>query len=242
MKEERKNNLTELITALGFAENINLELVNEALTHPSYTYDSSNGLQNHNQRLEFLGDAVVGLAVAKYLFEKLPHKPEGELTKLRAAIVCEASLAYGAKSLRLGEYLLLGKGEETTGGANRHSNLADCFEAFVAALYLSLGLAKVQKFILWALKPKIDDAVNGKMGDYKTLLQEYIQRSPDNELGYKIIQEEGPDHKKTFLAAAFLNNQEIAQGSGHTKKAAEQQAAKKALSKLRKHKPGQNNG
>ena len=235
LSDDRKKRLTELLTSLGIDDSIDLEQINEALTHPSYIYDGNNDNGVHNQRLEFLGDAVVGLVVAKYLFDKYPQKSEGELTKLRAAIVCEASLAYGSKSMNLGEYLLLGKGEEHMGGAKRISNLADCFEAFAAALYLSIGLLEVQEIILKALKCKIYDAINGKLGDYKTQLQEYIQRSPDNELAYKIIQEEGPDHKKKFLAAVFLNNSELAQGSGNTKKAAEQQAAKSALDKLRKN-------
>ena len=185
--------------------------------------------------MEFLGDAVVGLVVAKYLFEKYPHKSEGELTKLRAAIVCEGSLACAAKDLRLGEYLQLGKGEELMGGAKRISNLADCFEAFAGAIYLAKDILIVQEFILKALQHKIDDAINGKLGDYKTLLQEYIQRSPENELAYRILQEEGPDHKKRFFAAVFLNSLELSHGSGNTKKAAEQQAAWSALNKLRKH-------
>ncbi len=233
LKDDRRKRLTELLTTLKIEDNADLELINEALTHPSYLFDGNNGTVGHNQRLEFLGDAVVGLIVARYLFNKYPRKTEGELTKMRAAIVCEASLAHGAKDLNLGEYLQLGKGEELMGGANRTSNLADCFEAFVGALYLSTGLSEVQELILKALKCKIHDAVNGKIGDYKTQLQEFIQRSPDNNLAYKIVHEEGPDHKKSFLAAVYLNNQEIAQGRGNTKKAAEQQAAKSALNKLR---------
>ena len=229
LTDERKKVLTELLKSLGFDKRVNIKLVNEALTHPSYIFDGNNGTTSHNQRLEFLGDAVVGLVTAKYLYKKYPKKSEGELTKLRAAIVCESSLAYGAKRLRLGEYLQLGKGEELMGGAERSSNLADCFEAFTAAIYLSVGLEEVQEFILAALKSKIHDAINGKLGDYKTLLQEFIQRSPENELAYQIVKEEGPDHKKEFLAAVYLNKLELSKGMGKTKKAAEQQAAKKAL-------------
>lgn len=233
LDENREKRLKELLLAMEINGHIDLKLINEALIHPSYIYDSGNGAKEHNQRLEFLGDAVLGLIVAKYLFQKYPEKTEGELTRLRAATVCEASLANAAKSLGLGDYLLLGKGEENMGGARRASNLADCFEAFTAALYLSSGFTLAREFVLKSLKERIKDAVSGKISDYKTQLQEYIQRKPENSLTYKILSEEGPDHQKKFFAAVYLNEEELAQGCGRTKKSAEQKAAKLALNNLR---------
>jgi ribonuclease-3 len=228
----RKERLEELLAKLSIGENVDIYQIHLALTHPSYIYEGRAEHGAHNQRLEFLGDAVVGLIIGQYLFEQYPGKSEGELTKMRAAVVCESSLVYGAKKLGLGEYLLLGKGEEHMGGANRASNLADCFEAFMGAIYLSVGLEKIRGLVLSVLKDKIDHAVTGDFGDYKTKLQEYIQKVPNGVLSYKIIKEEGPDHAKKFWAAVYLNEQELAQGNGNTKKEAEQMAAKHALNKM----------
>lgn len=229
--EQRIKQLNELLTGLNIQGEPDLQLINQALTHPSIIFEGGS-TDEHNQRLEFLGDAVVGLVVAQYIYEKYPQKTEGELTKMRAAVVCEASLAQAAQDLKLGQYLLLGRGEEQMGGAKRHSNLADSFESLMGALYLSLGLKKVKPIILKYLLDKINKASRGKYGDYKTQLQEYIQRSADNRLNYRIIKEEGPDHDKVFLAGVYLNDELLSQGSGHTKKEAEQQAARLALQKL----------
>lgn len=231
MKEERRHTLTELLTKIGLKEKVDLNKVHIALTHPSYLFEG--GIEEeHNQRLEFLGDAVIGLIIAQYLYEKYPHKTEGELTKMRAAVICESSLARGAQRLELGSYLLLGRGEELMGGAKRSSNLADCFEAFIGALYLSLGPKKLKNIVLKTLCEEIMQAEKGKYGDYKTQLQEFIQRNPQNRLSYQIIKEDGPDHEKHFMAAVYLNEEELARGSGNTKKEAEQKAANLALEQL----------
>lgn len=229
MNENRKQQLTSLIGELKIKGNIDISLVNMALTHPSYLYEGGGNSEEHNQRLEFLGDAILGLVIADFLYQKNPGKTEGELTKMRAAVVCEPSLAWAAQHLNLGSYLLLGHGEEQMGGASRSSNLADCFEAFLGALYLSIGLEGVRPFILKVLMSKINTAAKGKFGDYKTQLQEIIQRVPNNKIEYRILEEIGPDHDKTFLAAVCLNDQELARGQGRTKKEAEQHAAKLAM-------------
>ncbi|MCR4442353.1 MAG: ribonuclease III [Peptococcaceae bacterium] len=231
MNSTREEQLKELLAVVKVKKTINLELVNQALTHPSYLYESGGGIE-HNQRLEFLGDAVIGLIIAQHLYEKYPGKTEGELTKMRAAVVCETSLAEAARALNLGRYILMGKGEEQTGGAGRASNLADCLEAFIGALYLTLGLEKTNYFVISLLKTRIKNAARGFFGDYKTQLQEYIQRNPENQVCYRILQEEGPDHDKTFYAAVYLNEKELARGRGHTKKEAEQMAALLALNAL----------
>lgn len=231
LNPKRRAQLEELLSNLNIGQVPDLELVSQALTHPSYLYEGGGG-EDHNQRLEFLGDAVVGLVVTHYLYKKYPRKSEGELTKTRAAVVCEASLAQSARALNLGAYLQMGKGEGNMGGAARASNLADCFEALMGALYLSQGLEKVSKVILNSLSDQISKASRGKYGDYKTQLQEFVQKIPDQRISYQIIKEEGPDHDKVFQAGIYLNDRQIARGIGHTKKEAEQQAAKKALHNL----------
>jgi len=230
---QRKIQLQKLLTQLKLEEEVDLQLIDQALTHPSYIFEGRSVSSLHNQRLEFLGDAVVGLVIGQYLYENLPQKTEGVLTKMRAAIVCESSLVQGARDLHLGEYLLLGRGEQQMGGADRVSNLADCFEAFIGALYLSLGLDQVRQIILRVLKKQIEHAVKGQFGDFKTELQEHIQKDPQSSLAYKILQEKGPDHAKKFWAAVYLNEKELARGTGKTKKEAEQNAAKEALHNLR---------
>lgn len=232
MNEKRAERLRELLNALHLNNINDMSLVDQALTHPSYIYEGGTSSNENNQRLEFLGDAVVGVVTAHYLFLKCPHKPEGELTKIRAAVVCEASLAEAAKRIKLGDYLLMGKGEEQMGGARRSSNLADCFEAFVGALYLNLGLEKTRSFVINVIQNKIEESVKGSYNDYKTMLQEIVQKKAENRVSYKILKEEGPDHEKVFYAAVSLNDQEIAQGSGKTKKEAEQKAAQQALKEL----------
>lgn len=229
---QRKTRLEKLLLQLNIKEEIDLNLLDQALTHPSYIFEGRGVSKTHNQRLEFLGDAVVGLVIGQYLYENYPQKTEGELTKMRATVVCEASLFQGAKSMGIGEFLLMGRGEEQMGGAGRPSNLADSFEAFMGALYLCLGLEKVRHVILNVLKEIIEHAASGDFGDFKTKLQEYIQRDHNSNLSYKILQEEGPDHAKKFWAAVYLNEEELARGKGNTKKEAEQMAAKLALSNL----------
>ncbi|MDX9873021.1 MAG: ribonuclease III [Clostridia bacterium] len=229
LDENRLEKLAALLQELKIESVSDFTHINQALVHSSYLYEGNTAQSEHNQRLEFLGDAVVGLIIAHHLFETFPKKPEGELTKMRAAIVCEAALAEAARRIGLGEYLLMGKGEEQMGGKNRLSNLADCFEAFVGALYLTIDPEKTKGFVLDILQNKISASANGMYNDFKTHLQEFVQKKPDNRVTYRIIKEEGPDHAKVFYAAVFLNEREVAQGKGSTKKEAEQRAAKKAL-------------
>lgn len=232
MTEDRLKQLKNLLDTLDIKDRVDYSLINQSLTHPSYLFDAGSESHIHNQRLEFLGDAVVGLVIAQYMYLQYPQKTEGELTKMRASVVCESSLAHGARQLNLGKYLLMGKGEVQMGGSQRASNLADCFEAFIGALYLCLSIDGVRSIILNVLQSKITHAASGQFGDYKTQLQELVQKSPDNKLFYKIIAEHGPDHDKIFIAAVYLNDEKIFEGQGHTKKEAEQQAAKGALNNL----------
>ncbi len=231
LQEKRKAQLKKLLCSLKINEEIDLQLIHQSLIHPSYLLHNGDSEEN-NQRLEFLGDAVVGLVIGQYLFEKYPHKSEGELTKMRAFIVCESALAYGARLLNLGEYLQMGKGEAASGGEKRPSNLADCFEAFMGALYLHLGLERVRSLILKVLESRIEQAAKGNFGNFKAQLQEHVQQNPENRVNYKILHEEGPDHNKKFVAAVYLNDEEIAQGSGRSKKEAEQHAAQCALKEM----------
>ncbi len=208
------------------------DLLLQALTHSSYIYENrQNGIEN-NQRLEFLGDAVLDLAVSDFLFRKYPDSDEGELTKLRAALVCEPSLARTAKRLKLGFCLRMGKGEERSGGRERPSILADAFEALLGAIYLDQGLAKASEMTLKFLDPLIKDVLEGRLGsDYKTELQEIVQQLGSEQVQYTIIREEGPDHNKIFTAGVIYKGELAGTGSGRSKKEAEQQAAKAALRK-----------
>lgn len=230
--QKREKHLQTLIRRLNI-NLTNLEQLSIALTHPSFLLEEegSHALIN-NQRLEFLGDAVVDLIVGQFLYETFPDKPEGELTKMRAALVCESSLANAARRVSLGEYLLIGKGERGSGGANRSSNLADAWEAMSGAIYLELGIDAVRPIILNNLHPEIEHVRKGHYGDYKTQLQEEVQRHKNDTVSYEIIHEEGPDHAKRFTACVRLNGVNYAEGSGKTKKEAEQNAACFALIKL----------
>ena len=222
--EKRKNHLQQLLQRLHI-DLINLEQLSIALTHPSFILEKTGNELINNQRLEFLGDAVVDLVVGHYLYEEFPHKPEGELTKMRAALVCESSLANAARRVSLGEYLLIGKGERGCGGANRSSNLADAWEAMVGAIYLELGVDAVRPLILRHIQPELEQVRKGHYGDYKTQLQELVQRHKEDRISYDIIREEGPDHAKSFTACVRINGVVRAEGTGKTKKEAEQNAA-----------------
>ncbi len=208
------------------------KLLNEALTHSSYSNEYKQAKNKNNERLEFLGDSVLGLIISSNLFTMKKELPEGELTKIRAAIVCERSLKEVAKSIQLGEFLLLGKGEDSTGGRKRDSILADATEALIAAIYLDGGFRKASDFVLTHMKDIISQAVQGKiMRDYKTQLQEIIQRDCKETISYKLIDEFGPDHDKTFKMNVFLGEKLIGKGVGKSKKEAEQEAAKNAMEK-----------
>ena len=208
-------------------------LLSEALSHSSYANEHRSAGLRSNERLEFLGDSVLGFVTAEFLFLQHPDLPEGALTRIRAALVCEQSLYEVAQKLELGKYLKLGKGEETGGGRTRPSILADATEAVFAAVYLDGGIqqasALIHRVLLDAEK---EEVVEERRRDYKTALQELVQRQADQVLTYRMIGEEGPDHDKTFLAEVLLNGARVGTGSGHSKKEAEQSAAKAALKKL----------
>lgn len=208
----------------------NPDLLEAALTHPSYANERKQ--KADNQRLEFLGDAVLSLCVSTYLYQKYPKLPEGALTRIRAGVVSEAPLAALAKELDLGGMLKLGRGEEATGGRERPSSLADAMEALIAAIYLDGGLDGAIRFVTEIAAPLIDDAAQGQgLRDYKTDLQERIQQST-GALTYEILREEGPPHDPTFTAQVRMDGKTLGQGEGRSKKDAEQQAAKAALTAL----------
>ncbi|RHW39679.1 ribonuclease III [Lysinibacillus yapensis] len=207
----------------------NKSLLYQAFTHSSYVNEHRRKLFTDNERLEFLGDAVLELSVSKYLFERYPHMSEGELTKLRASIVCEPSLVIFANELNFGKYVLLGKGEELTGGRERPALLADVFESFIGALYLDLGLDVVVEFLERIVFPKVEVGAFSHVMDFKSQLQEMVQQSNNGTLHYEIVDEKGPAHNRTFISRVLLNEQELGIGRGKSKKEAEQQAAQNAM-------------
>ncbi len=204
----------------------NEELLLTALTHSSYANECGGAF---NERLEFLGDSVLGFISAEYFFSNRKSVPEGELTKLRAATVCEKSLFGFAKEIDLGSYIRLGKGEMNTGGRERPSILSDAFEAIIAAIYLDGGMEQAKKFVLRFLKEAQSHKNDSAFKDYKTVLQEIIQRNPEERLEYVLVGESGPAHDKIFEVEIHLNSNCIGRGSGHSKKLAEQAAAGEAL-------------
>ena len=200
----------------------------EALTHSSYSNENKD--YKFNERLEFLGDSVLSIVISDYLFKKEKNLPEGELTKLRANIVCEESLSEVAAQINLGEFLLLGKGEEATGGRERISILADALEAVIAAIYLDGGLEEAKRFIFEYMEQIIENSIKGKIfRDYKTYLQEILQSKGEQNIWYKLIEEKGPDHNKRFVMEVGVNDEVLGVGEGKSKKDAEQLAAKSAL-------------
>ena len=204
----------------------NEALLLRALSHSSYV-NENHSADGSNERLEFLGDSVLGLITAENFFMNYKDFPEGELTKLRAAMVCEKSLAGFAREIELGKYLMLGKGEMITGGRERPSIQADAFEAVIAAIYLDGGMEAAKKFVL----KYIDEAIrrHQSVKDYKTMLQEVIQRNPGEIIEYVLVGETGPDHDKRFEVEVHLNSNVIGKGVGKSKKRAEQEAAREAL-------------
>lgn len=209
------------------------KLLKQAFTHSSYVNEHRRKPYEDNERLEFLGDAVLELTVSKFLYNKYPLMSEGELTKLRAAIVCEPSLVSFALDLSFGELILLGKGEEMTGGRSRPALLADVFEAFIGALYLDKGIETVTEFLEKIVFPKINAGAFSHVMDYKSQLQELVQRDGVGAIEYKVIQEKGPAHNREFLSRVSLNNEVLGTGTGRSKKEAEQHAAQMALEKLK---------
>lgn len=210
----------------------NPQLLYQAFTHSSYVNEHRRKKFTDNERLEFLGDAVLELSVSHYLYMKYPDMSEGELTKLRATIVCEPSLVLFANELGFGNYILLGKGEELTGGRSRPALLADVFESFVGALYLDQGLEPVVSFLEVILFPKVEIGAFSHVMDYKSQLQEIVQQKNSGTLNYEIIDEKGPAHSRIFVTRVTLADQELGIGNGRSKKEAEQQAAQLAIRKL----------
>ena len=203
-------------------------LLTEALTHSSYAHEQHNRMK-YNERLEFLGDAVLSIVVSDYIYKHCPDLPEGELTKLRASLVCEKSLFDFAKQIDLGSYLRLSNGERRNGGAKRPSIVSDAFEALIAAIYLDGGMEPARKHILRFIVPEIENHKNNSFKDYKTALQEIIQKNPGERLEYRLVGSSGPDHNKHFRVEVCLNSNVIGRGGGRSKKEAEQQAAREAL-------------
>lgn len=206
----------------------NKSLLSNALTHSSYANEVRHGVTS-NERLEFLGDSVLSVIVSDYIFEQFSNMPEGELTKLRASLVCEKSLCGFSRELELGRFLRLGKGEDKGGGRERDSILADAFEAVLAAMYLDGGMDIARRHVMRFVLRELDHTEDEVFKDYKTALQEIIQRNPEESVTYILTGESGPDHNKIFEVEVHLNSNVIGKGTGSSKKRAEQMAAKQAL-------------
>jgi ribonuclease-3 len=222
--------LTELENKIGYTfKDRNLLL--QALTHSSYANEQKINKRRDYERIEFLGDAVLELVSSHYLYEKYPNKKEGEMTKLRASMVCEPALSYCAQEIELDKYIFLGKGEEATGGRHRESIIADVMEALIGAIYLDSGLDAAKKHIE---KYILDNPEEKKIFyDSKSVLQEMVQKDDKGELRYEICGESGPEHDKIFESAVYVGSIKLGEGSGKTKKAAEQKAAYQAILKLK---------
>ena len=224
--------IKDLEVALGYKFQ-NITLLQNALTHSSYANERWHNSLLSNERLEFLGDSILGMVVAEYLYANFPDRLEGELTRMRADMVCETSLAAIAVRLDLGKHLLLGHGEERFGGRTRASILADATESVIAAAFLDGGMDAargiISRFVLCDVPvTKLHNA------DYKTSLQELVQQKKNQTLRYQLVDESGPDHDKVFTAQVLLNDQVIGEGTGSSKKRAEQDAARAAMEKLKK--------
>ena len=212
----------------------NEALLMEAMTHSSYANEHKEMKGIYNERIEFLGDAVLELTISDWLFRQFPHFQEGQLTKLRAQIVCEDSLSLLAKECSLNKYLLLGKGETLSGGREKPAILCDVFEAFIGALYLDKGANEVQRFLNLVVIPKIKNGRYELITDFKTELQEYLQQNGPVHIRYELVKEEGPSHDKIFTVQLIVDGKKYKTASGKTKKAAEQMAAKLTMEELTK--------
>ena len=222
--------IKDLEAAIGYHFG-NISLLQNALTHSSYANERWHNSLLSNERLEFLGDSILGMLVAEYLYRTFPDRPEGELTRMRADMVCEKTLASVANHIGLGRHLLLGKGEEQGGGRSRDSILADAMESVIAATFLDGGMPAAQEFIrkFILVQTPVTKLHNA---DYKTQLQELVQQKKNQVLSYELIGQSGPDHDKRFEVEVTLNGKVVGQGSGHSKKRAEQDAARTAIEKL----------
>ncbi|KRN95250.1 ribonuclease III [Pediococcus stilesii] len=211
----------------------NHDLLDEAFTQASYVNEHPHQGLKFYERIEFLGDAVLQIVVSEYLFKRYPEMPQGKLTRLRAAMVCEASFSDFAKECRFDRYIRLGKGEEKSGARQRPSLLCDIFESFIGALYLDQGRDAVERFVRIVIFPKLDEGRFDHIIDHKSELQELLQKNGDVEIDYELISEEGPENDLTFTVSVIADNQKLATGTGHSKKVAEQNAANMALQKMR---------
>lgn len=211
----------------------NKNLLKTALCHKSYINESREGNTKSYERLEFLGDSVLGVIVSRYIFENFTSFPEGKLSRLRAAVVCEESLAQVARSLDIGRYIILSNGERATGGGDKDAILCDVTEAIIAAIYLDADMSDAEAFVMRILKDTIDThaKMHGDNTDYKTLLQEKVQQD-GGTVDYEILSESGPDHSKSYIAGVYINGRLIAKGEGASKKKAHQSAAGKALEQI----------
>lgn len=227
-----EDTVSELESKIGYTFS-QKETIKTAVTHSSYANERKAQKLKYNERTEFLGDSVLSLVISEYLFSRYPDLPEGELTVTRAKIVCESSLARCSSDINLGKYLLLGKGEEATGGRKKISVLSDAFEALIGALYIDGGFNTARDFILKQMEHIIKSCVSGKLFyDFKTQLQELVQQKGEQNIVYRIVREEGPDHNKTFVTEVLVNQVVLGLGEGHSKKESEQNAAKDALDKI----------
>ena len=233
MEREKKleNKLKELEEIIGYSFK-NQHLLSHALTHSSYANEKHWDKTKCNERLEFLGDAVLELLSSDFLFKNYPSMPEGEMTKLRASLVCEPTLAFCAEAISLGDYLLLGKGVALTGGRKRPAVVSDAMEAVIGAIYLDGGLANAKEFVHRFILNDIEH--KQLFYDSKTILQEMVQAEFKDGLVYELLKEEGPDHNKTFEVCVKIGGRVIGQGAGRTKKAAEQVAAYHGICELKK--------
>lgn len=220
--------LDELEKSIGYSFK-NRKYLNIAITHSSYANEVGGKVKSY-ERLEFLGDSVLSIITSDYIYKNCPDLPEGELTKLRAALVCEKSLCRFSRKLNIGKFLKLSRGERHSGGADRPSILADVFEAILAAIYIDGGIENARELVLRFIVPEITNPKSENFRDYKTDLQEIVQRNPDETIQYALVDETGPDHDKRFTIEVRLNNNVIGSGIGRSKKDAEQRAAREALS------------
>ncbi len=229
--EQLKNNYKKFEEAIGYTYK-NKEYAINALTHSSYANEMN--IESY-ERLEFLGDSVLNIIISERLFIEYPELSEGEMTRTRAAVVCEASLSQYSRQMDIGNYLLLGKGEEISGGRNRNSILADVFEAILGSIYMDRGMEAAKEFVSNNINEILTLAVSGKyLLDFKTELQERMQEKGDANIEYRIIAERGPEHNKSFVVQALVDGVPLATSKGKTKKEAEQKAAKQILSQLKK--------
>ena len=208
-----------------------IKLLRQALMHSSYANQNHLEKWKNNERNEFLGDAVLELVSSRFIFEQNPTMPEGEMTKLRASLVCEPTLAFCAREIDLGEYIMLSKGEKISGGAERDSILSDALEALIGSIYLDSGYESAKSFILSFILTNLEEKRH--FYDSKTSLQELVQQNEGNVLSYELLEENGPDHNKNFVVAAVINGRQFGVGSGKSKKSAEQKAAYETIKLLR---------